>query len=530
MSTNILKYPLDLTGESPTNYVDGEDHTIELERNRIIVPDYGAYFTESLVVTHNGVPLKRGVDYRCIGLAVEQTFDAKKEICLAIEIINPEIVGTITITYQALGGNDSVSVPVLSSLLNELLENPVSISWNNVLNKPLRFTPAAHLHSIYDTFGYENLISVMEDIFNAIIAGDTGGHMAIESKIAALRSEYENTRTNLTGRVTILEQQIADTSGSYDDLLAQHNQDIAAINLRIDDLNPGDVGLGNVSNYSLATQPIAQAHTSNSYYLTPLSGYWMAEASFSKLGHTHNVDQVSGAVPDTLEINGHALTSSFNITQRDIGLNNVANLPRANQAQAEAHVTNEAYLTPLSGYWMAQASFSKLGHTHTVSQVSGAVPETRTINNHPLSSNVTLTLNDLGISLAELGVWELVETFTGTGTDYEFISTHGPVAGYEYMVDCTMDGTNYGGQGVISLMYRTYPTEYRFEILVQGGSSTRALGVYLRQGSFRFDTPHGNPNVPIALWRRRIPGYNTATISWLSDTTARPSNPIVLSS
>lgn len=91
------------------------------------------------------------------------------------------------------------------------------------------------------------------------------------------------------------------------------------------------VGLGNVQDYSIATQALAEAGTDNASYMTPLA---VAQAISAQVGlsltnHVNSVD------------NPHQVTAT------QVGLGNVQNLPLATQAQAEAGTSDLTYMTPL---------------------------------------------------------------------------------------------------------------------------------------------------------------------------------------
>ena len=60
-SNMLIKYPLDLTGQSPNNLVPNEVHTAPREQARGFGLNYGGFFTESLRITHvaTGRPLVR---------------------------------------------------------------------------------------------------------------------------------------------------------------------------------------------------------------------------------------------------------------------------------------------------------------------------------------------------------------------------------------------------------------------------------------------------------------------------------------
>lgn len=94
------------------------------------------------------------------------------------------------------------------------------------------------------------------------------------------------------------------------------------------------------------------------------------DISAANLSGTNTGDQdLSGLVPNTRTVNGHALSSNVTVTKSDVGLGNVDNT--ADSAK------------PIS--------------TATQAALDDKVPTTRTVNGHALSSNVTVTKSDVSL-------------------------------------------------------------------------------------------------------------------------------------
>ena len=94
------------------------------------------------------------------------------------------------------------------------------------------------------------------------------------------------------------------------------------------------VGLGNVKNYTIAGKSAAEAGTSNSYYMTPLTTANAINALAIPVIHDH--------------INDNA--NPHNVTKDQVGLGNVENYAVADKATAEAGSSITNYMTPLSTY------------------------------------------------------------------------------------------------------------------------------------------------------------------------------------
>lgn len=105
-------------------------------------------------------------------------------------------------------------------------------------------------------------------------------------------------------------------------------------NLRAQSTTKGDVGLGSVANYGIATQAEAQAGTANNEYMTPLRVAEAISALVSNYSHPTGFSSVpatalSGAsVISQVTVNseGHVTgISSRNMTKANIGLSVVPN-------------------------------------------------------------------------------------------------------------------------------------------------------------------------------------------------------------
>ena len=146
----------------------------------------------------------------------------------------------------------------------------------------------------------------------------------------------------------------------------------------------------------------------------------VAGTSYISIGTSSSADwkvssvDLSGYVPSSRTVNGHALTTDVIVTKTDIGLSNVPNTDAtvaSNITQDSTHrFTNDTDITRLtntSGTNTGDETIStiktKLGITtlsgsNTGDQdLSGLALKTTTVNGHALSSNVTVTASDVGL-------------------------------------------------------------------------------------------------------------------------------------
>lgn len=177
----IVKFPLDETGVNPNNLVQGEPHTLVSRKVRSISPTYGAFFTGSLVVTDDvtQTQLVKNVQYFAVELYELPTAKTGKEVCAIIIITDQAVSNSVSISYQALGGDFSVSTIALQQMIDKLELDERPVYWPSIIGKPSEFPPSAHLHDVGDVYGFEYMVHALERIKDAIVMGDQLSHDVI---------------------------------------------------------------------------------------------------------------------------------------------------------------------------------------------------------------------------------------------------------------------------------------------------------------------------------------------------------------
>jgi hypothetical protein len=157
---SITKLPLDFKGTLTSNYRSGEEHTLTKANgrvNRMFTPDFGAFYTESLVVRQSdGQLLVRDKDYVLTYFYKDLGDVTAKEICAIIVVTNPVVTATVRITYQAVGGPYALSIKELKAVLDETELAPGKIKWEDIIDKPLAYNPDDHAHEYWQLYGLES--------------------------------------------------------------------------------------------------------------------------------------------------------------------------------------------------------------------------------------------------------------------------------------------------------------------------------------------------------------------------------------
>lgn len=277
MTMLINKYPLDLTGKSPDNLILGEPHTLVengQDGMRVFVPNYGAFYTESLVVRdETGTRLKPNVDYIATYLHEEATRRSGLEVCGVIVVINPNVASSVTIEYHVVGGEYAISTNSLEQVLQTLADDDRPVEWGAIIGKPSEYPAGGHLHALWELYGFEYLVVQLERIQNAVLTGDQAMFDEVRQYALTLFEEGKDYTDQLEGR---FEDHLADYTNPHQVTKAQ-------------------VGLGSVEDYPPATAAEAVAGTATDRYMTPA----VTDSLIANRAKNLNADNLtSGRLPD----------------------------------------------------------------------------------------------------------------------------------------------------------------------------------------------------------------------------------------
>lgn len=314
----VIKYPLDLTGQSPTNLVVGETHTVSVSSQPAFVLNYGPFYTQGLIVTRTDtgqvlIPGQVGStngQYVATQLFVDMTMRTGLEICSVIVLTDETLPSnlTVSVTAQMLGGEYSTAVDAIQQLINALDLANKPVLWADILGKPVLFPPAPHLHDLGDIYGFEYIVASLERIVQAIYVGDDAQLQAV---YAYINHQISAGGAGSSATAATLAAHLANYSNPHQVTAVQ-------------------VGLGSVQNFGLATTAGAQAGIDNASYMTPAL---TAAAIAIQVGAplTEHIDNYN---------NPHAVTAA------QIGLGNVPNYPMAATADALAGTSNVKFMSP----------------------------------------------------------------------------------------------------------------------------------------------------------------------------------------
>ncbi len=226
----ITNLAIDPTGILIDNKIINELHENIDYFTKIIIPVFGNYFSDNLVITDiNDVVLIKDTDYACIEFNQEQSLKYGKQIFSAILIIAN--LSVVKITYQALGGDNSRSRKELLDAYSGINLNNPQIEYSEIQLKPEEFKPKKHLHGIDTIYGFEFVVKQLIKIKKAIEITEIPAYNSLLSYVD-----------------TILQ--------TVKDRMEQHfdNETIAYINKFLEGINKKYFDVDNLSNLSAASE------------------------------------------------------------------------------------------------------------------------------------------------------------------------------------------------------------------------------------------------------------------------------------
>ncbi len=204
----IVKYPFDPTATASTNLIVDEQYLVPATRNRAFALNGGPFYGESIVVKSlpSNTVLTKGVDYKVLYLYEDATIKTTKPVNAVVHIVNPAIVGTVSVTYQVVGGMYSTNYDAIQLLLEQLAVDNRNVRFNDLIDAPVTYPPKPHLHSVGDMYGWDSVVQVLEDIRDASLGGGTSdtGILGLKNIVLGTSSNLQRNRNYLTTAASAL--------------------------------------------------------------------------------------------------------------------------------------------------------------------------------------------------------------------------------------------------------------------------------------------------------------------------------------
>lgn len=190
MTPDIKKYPLDLTGEAITNRVNAEKKVIANSNDVLITLNAGVFYAKGLLIETSTKTLEKDKDFILNYIHEDITIRSGCGAYALIVIINPDIKGDLSISYQAVGGEYTKLDDAIIQAIEDINNTETVVRWDSVINKPLTYPSSAHVHVADDIVGTEDIVSSINSIAGAI----KGEHPAEIEKIHTLLEDKVSNR------------------------------------------------------------------------------------------------------------------------------------------------------------------------------------------------------------------------------------------------------------------------------------------------------------------------------------------------
>jgi len=331
-----VTFPLDLSGNNPTNLVRNELHTVSESRFRdyfFLVPNFSPFYIDnfSLVLSNNNndIPLVEDVDFSFAIQYVTGTRVTGKVMYGAITLHNLSLNGILKVTYQTLGGDQVADRLVVLSTLADKAYNPKTTIWDILTGVPQAFPPTPHYQDYNQFFGQEAVVHGLGQIRDAILTNSTItaqeiGNLFNTLNLGSLSSYLRITGGTMTGPLTLhgnpTDSLHATTKQYVDGLIANNTQLSSvlsnyALTSYVDQqdalkLNKaGDVMLGPLSLNQAPTQP---SHAVTKQYVDNIQQNFQSQFNQLRAEFSHlTVDPVTKSYVDNKVNEIMALLSSY---------------------------------------------------------------------------------------------------------------------------------------------------------------------------------------------------------------------------
>lgn len=193
-----MTYDLDPTGQNPNNLIVDELHSITEANFRdyyFIVPIKAPFFIDNFILKFINILgeetiLQEGLHFNFALPFKGATRSIGKNIYGAIVLVNPNITGSVSVTYQTLGGPWIADQLLVLNTLAEKAYNLRMVLWDEVTNVQQVFPPINHNDSYEMVYGQEAVISGLDRITQAIVQGQSQPYNLIRNLTASIGDQY----------------------------------------------------------------------------------------------------------------------------------------------------------------------------------------------------------------------------------------------------------------------------------------------------------------------------------------------------
>lgn len=165
----ITKYPFDRDGILESNAIVNESHPIGT--SKIFIPRAGAFFTDTMVIIHDGRELVKGTDWQPIAFSQDASVETSREVHFAVVIYSIESQADVLMSYHAVGGTYSNYIDQIMVTIERLGLEPSMILYGDIIGLPELFPPAPHKTAGEDLVGLSRVVEMLARIEDALTSG-----------------------------------------------------------------------------------------------------------------------------------------------------------------------------------------------------------------------------------------------------------------------------------------------------------------------------------------------------------------------
>ena len=169
-------YTFDPSGVNIANKIIGEQHILTSISNRnyhFVVPTYSPFFAESFLISYrdinnNLITLVEGIDYNFSFQFIAASRSCGKAAYGGVSFLDTTLAGVVTLSYQTVGGNWTIDPVQINLILSDVARNPRITSWETVASVPTLFPTVDHEWNLQDLVGMSDVVTKIEDVSLAI--------------------------------------------------------------------------------------------------------------------------------------------------------------------------------------------------------------------------------------------------------------------------------------------------------------------------------------------------------------------------
>jgi len=308
MNPRLHSLPLDLTGSSVNNLVNGELHDVNhlvKQPYRCFVLDHGYFYKDSLIITTAaGRELNEDEDYQLIGTNRDLMLKTGQTICSVVVITNPQIPGILYVTAQMVGGVEGDVSDTIVHTANTVLNTNRSVHWTNIDDKPDAYPASGHLHPLWQLYGFEGFIGSAQRVSSAIVR-------KADARYQTLKEDFDVGMTRVKAEADLENQK-----------LQAHIRNKANPHR----VTAKQVKLEKVKNFGVVTdtEARAKATTLQTKYMTPLGGALLIKSNFGDRLNNHVKDFNNPHKVSPAQVDVHSIQAMNNQLSKKLGINETA--------------------------------------------------------------------------------------------------------------------------------------------------------------------------------------------------------------